>query len=69
MTTTTWTCGWCRGQYTPNRAWQKFCTPPCKRSARSRRTLNKAKGETKPETAHVDRRTRRPSPTHTPARP
>ena len=45
------TCGWCRGAFTPTRAWQKYCTPSCKRGANSRRRLNKANGENKPVTA------------------
>ena len=51
MSATTWTCGWCRGEFTPNRAWQKFCSPPCKRSARARRVLNTTKNQNQPVTA------------------
>ena len=45
------TCGWCRGQFPPTRAWQKYCTSSCKNSANMRRQTNKRKGEDKPVTA------------------
>lgn len=44
-------CEWCRGEFIPTRAWQKYCTPSCKNGANARRQLNKAKGEDKPVTA------------------